>query len=102
MPVHDDHIEQQVGRQGAIAAIVHVGPLAFLVAIVGGIAGWLLSAGALPRPGFFPLPPGAPLQATLLFAALGLLGGGILGGIAHLADRTQAGQTPPTPAPEQD
>lgn len=84
----------------AIAAVAHVGPLAFLGAIVGGIAGWLLSAGAVPRPGFLPTLPAEPLQAALLLAVLGLLGGGILGGIAYLADRTQAAETPPPPTPE--
>ncbi len=85
----------------AIAAVAHAGPLAFLGTIVGGIAGWLLGAGALPRPDFLPAPPGAPLQATLLYAAVGLLGGGILGGIAHLADRTQEQEPPPAPPSEQ-
>ncbi len=85
----------------AIAAVAHAGPLAFLGTIIGGIAGWLLGAGALPRPDFLPAPPGESLQATLLYTAAGLLGGGILGGIAHLADRTQEQDEPPAPPSEQ-
>ncbi len=85
----------------AIAAVAHAGPLAFLGALVGGIAGWLLSAGALPRPDFLPAPPGEPLQAALLFAVLGLVGGGILGTIAHLADRAYETEPAPLPTPEQ-
>ncbi len=101
MPADHTDTEPGVANPAPIAAVAQAGPLAFLGAIVGGIAGWLLSAGAVPRPDFLPVPPGAPLQATLLFAALGLLGGGILGGIAQLADRTQEAEAPPTSTPEQ-
>jgi len=96
MPARHTATEPGVANPAAIAAVAQAGPLAFLGAIVGGIAGWLLSAGAVPRPDFLPVPPGAPLQATLLFAALGLLGG-----IAQLADRTQEAEAPPTSTPEQ-
>jgi len=85
----------------AIAAVAHAGPLAFLGTIIGGSAGWLLGAGALPRPDFLAAPPGEPLQATLLYAAVGLLGGGIFGSIAYLADRTQEQDEPPAPTSEQ-
>jgi hypothetical protein len=96
MSVEHTDTEQRPPRHDAIAAVAHAGPLAFLGAIVGGIAGWLLSAGAVPRPSFLPPPPGASLEGALLFAALGLLGGAILGSIAYLADRTQEqGVEPP-------
>ena len=76
-------------QHATIAVVAHAGPLAFLVGIVAGIAGWLLSAGAMPRPDFLRTLPAEPLQTALIFAALGLLIGGIVGGIAYLADRTQ-------------
>lgn len=93
--------EPAAAQHDAIAAVAHAGPLAFLVGIVGGIAGWLLSAGAVPRPDFLPALPAAPLQAALSFALLGLLVGGIIGGIAYLADRTQEAEPPPISTPEQ-
>ena len=85
----------------AIETIAHVGPLAFLAGIIGGIAGWLLSAGAVPRPDFLPALPAEPLYGAALVALLGLLAGGLVGGIAHLADRTQEVEPPPTPPEEQ-
>ena len=89
------------GERNETAAVAHAGPLAFLGAIIAGIAGWLLSAGALPRPGFLPLPPAEPIRAGLLYAAIGLVLGGVIGGIAHLADRAQDEEMPPATAPEQ-
>jgi hypothetical protein len=89
MHARDTDDEEEVARQPPIAAGARAEPLAFLGAVVGGIVGWLLSAGAVPHPDFLPAPPDQPLQAALVFAALGAFGGGILGGIARLADRTQ-------------
>ena len=92
--------EPAAAQHAAIAAVAHTGPLAFLIGIVAGIAGWLLGAGAVPRPDFLPTLPAEPLQAALIFAALGLLIGGIIGGVAYLADRTQEEETPPAPTTE--
>lgn len=100
MPPLDTPARRQAGRRNVIAAVAHAGPLASLGAIIGGIAGWLLSTGALPRPNFLPAPPGEPLQAACIFAALGLLGGGILGTIAYLADRAYETETASIPTPE--
>jgi len=93
--------EPAATQHAAIATVAHAGPLAFLIGIVAGIAGWLLSAGAVPRPDFLPTLPAEPFQAALIFALLGLLIGGIIGGVAHLADSTQEVETPPTSTPEQ-
>lgn len=75
--------------------VENIGPLAFLGAIVGGIGGWLTSSGALPHPAFLPIPPGEPFKTGLIVAALGLLAGAILGGLADLADRSQIEDSPP-------
>ncbi len=96
----DTAAEPAAAQHAAIAAVAHAGPLAFLIGIVAGIAGWLLSAGAVLRPDFLPALPAEPLQAALIFALLGLLIGGIIGGVAYLADRTQEAETPPTATPE--
>ena len=92
--------ELAAAQHTAIAAVAHAGPLAFLAGIIGGIAGWLLGAGAVPRPDFLPSPPGQPLPTALIVAALGTLLGGVIGGIAHLADRAQATETAPLPTIE--
>lgn len=78
-------------RPAAAPISASAGPLAFLGAVVGGLGGWLTSAGAVPHPAFLPIPPGEPLKTGLIVAALGLLAGAILGGLADLADRSQPG-----------
>ncbi len=65
-------------------------PLALIGAIIGGILGWLTGSGALPHPAFLPIPADAPLQTTLICAAITALVTGILGLLADLSDRRQA------------